>query len=215
MNEHSTEEEVRLASFGRRKVRQRACVADGKHHIRAFLVEALEELGFVACACADAAEFPGVLEAQRPDLAVLGLSAGGIEAGEMLKILAARAFEGKVLLLGPPAFPATLAIRESAEALGVALLPKLDTPFSETGLRNTLAALLPGEPAPDPPIRVDEAMSGGWLELWYQPEIDIRSLTVRRAEALVRIRHPTWGAYRRPTSSQATAIRIFAHCRSS
>jgi EAL domain-containing protein (putative c-di-GMP-specific phosphodiesterase class I) len=193
MSDRSAEEAVTPASFGRRKVRPRACVADAKHHVRAFLMEALEELGFVACACGHLTELPAVLDAQRPDIVVLGLSAGGVEAGEMLRALAARAFDGKVLLLGPPACPATVAIHELAEALGIALLPKLDTPFSETGLRDSLATLLPSEPAPDPPIRVDEAMSSGWLELWYQPEIDIRSLTVRRAEALIRIRHPTWG----------------------
>jgi EAL domain-containing protein (putative c-di-GMP-specific phosphodiesterase class I) len=111
----------------------------------------------------------------------------------MLKILAARTFEGKVLLLGPPACPAMAALQELAEELEIAMLPKLDTPFGEAGLRNSVAALLPIEPGPDPPIRIDEAVSSGWLELWYQPEIDTRSLALKRAEGLIRIRHPTWG----------------------
>src|SRR5208282_574660 len=106
-----------VVTFGRRKVRPRACIADGKDHIRTFLAEALEELGFVACECGQAAELGAVLDAQRPDLVVLGLSAGAIEAGEMLKTLAARAFDGKVLLLGPPACPAMAAIQELAENL--------------------------------------------------------------------------------------------------
>ncbi len=187
------EEVAKAVTFGRRKVRPRACVADAKTHIRTFLVEALEELGFVTCECGHVAELGAVLDAQRPDLVVLGLSAGGLEAGEMLKTLAAKAFDGKILLLGPRACPAMAAIQELAEALEIAMLPKLDTPFGETGLRDSVATLLPSEPAPDPPIRVDEAMNAGWLELWYQPEIDTRSLAVRCTEALVRIRHPTWG----------------------
>jgi EAL domain-containing protein (putative c-di-GMP-specific phosphodiesterase class I) len=182
-----------VVTFGRRKVRPRACVADGKDHIRTFLVEALEELGFVTCECGHAARLGPVLDAQRPDLVVLGLSAGAIEAGEILKALAAGAFDGKVLLLGPPACPAMAAIQELAEALEIAMLPKLDTPFGESGLRNAVAMFLPVENAPDPAIHVDEAMKSGWLELWYQPEIDARSLAARRAEALIRIRHPTWG----------------------
>jgi EAL domain-containing protein (putative c-di-GMP-specific phosphodiesterase class I) len=182
-----------VATFGRRKVRPRACVADGRDHIRTFLMEALEELGFVTCECRHAAELGAVVDGQRPDLIVLGLSAGAIEAGEMLKTLAARTFDGKILLLGPPACPAMAAIQELAENLEIAMLPKLDTPFGEGGLRNSVAMLLPVENAPDPPIHVDEAMSSGWLELWYQPEIDARTLAVRRAEALIRIRHPTWG----------------------
>jgi EAL domain-containing protein (putative c-di-GMP-specific phosphodiesterase class I) len=193
MKHHCQEEVANGVTFGRRKVRPRACVADAKTHIRTFLVEALEELGFVTCDCAQLSDLGEVLDAHRPDLVVLGLSAGGLEAGEMLKMLAARTFDGKVLVLGPPACPVMAAIQELAEALGIAMLPKLDTPFGETGLRDSVATLLPSEQAPDPPIRVDEAMSAGWLELWYQPEIDTRSLAVRRAEALIRIRHPTWG----------------------
>jgi hypothetical protein len=34
-------------TFGRRKVKPRACVADGKRHLRAFMREVLEDLGFV------------------------------------------------------------------------------------------------------------------------------------------------------------------------
>src|SRR6185503_13094647 len=37
------------------------------------------------------------------------------------------------------------------------------------------------------------ALYNGWLELWYQSKINPRSLVPRGAEALVRIRHPTWG----------------------
>src|SRR6187397_822649 len=33
----------------------------------------------------------------------------------------------------------------------------------------------------------------GWLELWYQAKINPHSLLPRGAEALVRVRHPTWG----------------------
>jgi hypothetical protein len=147
-------------------------------------MEALEELGFVSCECGHVAELSTVLDAHSPDLVVLGLSSGGIEAGEML---------GKVLLLGPPACPAMTAVQELAEELGIAALPKLDTPFGAVGLRDSVAALLPVEAVPDPPIHLDEAVRAGWLELWYQPIIDTRSLALSGAEALIRIRHPTWG----------------------
>jgi EAL domain-containing protein (putative c-di-GMP-specific phosphodiesterase class I) len=32
-----------------------------------------------------------------------------------------------------------------------------------------------------------------WLELWYQPKIDSQTLTLKGAEALLRMRHPHWG----------------------
>jgi EAL domain-containing protein (putative c-di-GMP-specific phosphodiesterase class I) len=53
--------------------------------------------------------------------------------------------------------------------------------------------LLPIEAPPNPPVDVAEAIHADWLELWYQPKIELRSLTLSGAEALVRLRHPTWG----------------------
>jgi EAL domain-containing protein (putative c-di-GMP-specific phosphodiesterase class I) len=53
--------------------------------------------------------------------------------------------------------------------------------------------LLPEEPAPSPAVHVSEALHAGWLELWYQHKIDARTLVRGGAEAVVRMRHPTWG----------------------
>ena len=40
---------------------------------------------------------------------------------------------------------------------------------------------------------VAEAIAAGWLELWYQPKIDLRSFLVCGAEGLLRARHPDHG----------------------
>src|ERR1700739_633654 len=91
---------ARSAPFGRRKVTPRACVADSKKHLRAFLTDVLEDLGFVTSECAKADELGMILETQLPDLIVLGLSVDGIEAGKILEILVRRKFGGKVLAIG-------------------------------------------------------------------------------------------------------------------
>ncbi len=52
------------ATFGRRKVAPRACVADSKKHLRTFLTEVLEDLGFVTSECAKADDLAMVLETQ-------------------------------------------------------------------------------------------------------------------------------------------------------
>lgn len=184
---------TKVATFGQRKIRPRVCIAEGKHHVRTFLRESLEELGFVAGVCAQVAELTTALDAQMPDLIVLGLTTDGIDAGKILTTLASRPFDGKVLLLGPRDAPLVAAVEDLAEGLGLALLPTLHTPFSETSLRDKVAVLLPAEEPPDPPIHLDQALREGWLELWYQPEVDARSLAIERAEALIRVRHPTWG----------------------
>src|SRR5437868_2492215 len=44
-----------------------------------------------------------------------------------------------------------------------------------------------------PRIEIDEALSKGWFEIWYQPKIDLKRKCLAGAEALARIRHPTLG----------------------
>jgi EAL domain-containing protein (putative c-di-GMP-specific phosphodiesterase class I) len=180
-------------TFGRRKLRPHACVLDRKQHIRTVMEDALENLGFVTCECARASELVLVLDGHHPDLVVIGLSIEEAEADEVLGLLADRSFAGSVLLLGPPESPVTAGVRRLAEQHGVAVLPTLHTPFNDEQLVRCVASLLPAAEPPSPPVRAAEAVDSGWLELWYQPQIDTRTLALNSAEALARIRHPTWG----------------------
>jgi EAL domain-containing protein (putative c-di-GMP-specific phosphodiesterase class I) len=187
------EESTKPATFGRRKAVPRVCVVDGKQHIRKFVGEALEEIGFITSECTQVSELSTVVDAELPHLFVVGFSAGGIEADAMLKALAARAFDGNVLLFGPRDSPALAAVQELGEQLGIAMLPTLPTPFRTQGLYNSVATLLPTEAPPNPVADVAEALRFDWLELWYQPKIDTNALVMRGAEALIHMRHPTWG----------------------
>jgi EAL domain-containing protein (putative c-di-GMP-specific phosphodiesterase class I) len=44
-----------------------------------------------------------------------------------------------------------------------------------------------------PRIEIDEALRNGWIEMWYQPKIDLKRKSLAGAEALARIRHPSHG----------------------
>jgi EAL domain-containing protein (putative c-di-GMP-specific phosphodiesterase class I)/CheY-like chemotaxis protein len=180
-------------TFGRRKVTPRACVADSKKHLRAFLTDVLEDLGFVTCECAEADELGMMLATQLPDLVVLGLSVDGIEAGKILENLVRGNFGGQVLVIGARESVMVKAVQQVGAEYGIAMLPPLTTPFAAGSLRERVAALLPEEPAPSPAVNVSEALHAGWLELWYQHKIDARTLVRGGAEAVVRMRHPTWG----------------------
>ena len=183
----------KVTTFGQRKVAPRACIADGKKHIRTFLAETLEELGFITAESSSSSDLGPILDFEAPDLVVLGLSADGVEVGKNLKVLADRKFDGKVLLIGPRDSILVAAVRQLGEEFGIPMLPPLATPFSAEGLRASLVTLLPSEAPPSPAVDVSEALKAGWLELWYQQKIDIRTLAPRGAEALVRMRHPAWG----------------------
>jgi EAL domain-containing protein (putative c-di-GMP-specific phosphodiesterase class I)/CheY-like chemotaxis protein len=171
----------------------RACVADSKRHLRAFMSEVLEDLGFVTSECSSASELQTVLATDLPDLVLLGIAADGIEPGNFLEILVREAFDGKVLAVGARDSIIVKAVQQVGEEYGLAMLPPLTTPFAAETLRERVAMLLPDEPAPSPAVHVGEALHAGWLELWYQSKIDARSLVRCGAEALVRMRHPTWG----------------------
>jgi EAL domain-containing protein (putative c-di-GMP-specific phosphodiesterase class I) len=42
-------------------------------------------------------------------------------------------------------------------------------------------------------IEIDDVLRHNWLEIWYQPKVDLRRRTVVGAEGLARIRHPDLG----------------------
>ena len=181
--------------FGQRRIVPRATVVDSKKHNQAFLVETLDDLGFIANACANPAA-PGALMDTAPDLVVLGISGGdGSEISYVLQNLADAGFAGSVLAIGPSNSVLIEAVRQLCGELGLAMLPPLPTPFGVETLRGHVKSFLSPADAPRPAVDVAEALKLGWLELWYQHKIDIRSLLPSGAEALVRARHPAWGVF--------------------
>jgi EAL domain-containing protein (putative c-di-GMP-specific phosphodiesterase class I) len=47
-----------------------------------------------------------------------------------------------------------------------------------------------------PRIVIAEALRNNWVEIWYQPKIDLKRKCLAGAEALARIRHPQFGVLR-------------------
>ena len=181
-----------VVPFGRRPIPPRACVVENKTHVRTFLAEMFDELGFIARE-ALTLDVRGVLLDFRPDLIVLGPLNGGPDVRSVMQTLRAQGYGGKVMLFGGRSSAALIRNYEFGEAMGLAMLPPLGTPFRDRDLHANLDGFLPVRPAPPLPVDVDEVLHNGWLELWYQSKISPRSLVPHGAEALVRIRHPTWG----------------------
>jgi EAL domain-containing protein (putative c-di-GMP-specific phosphodiesterase class I)/CheY-like chemotaxis protein len=212
MNQIFSDNLTRNTTFGLRRVTPRVCVAESKRHLRAFLTDVLEDLGFVTSECARPDELGALLENQLPDLIVIGVSVDGIEVAKILETLVRQKFDGKVLAIGARESIMVKAVRQVGQEYGLAMLPPLTTPFAAGTLRERVAMLLPKEPAPSPAVDVPEALHAGWLELWYQQKVDARTLARRGAEALVRVRHPTWGvvppAYFIPEDNDPNFLRL-------
>jgi len=195
MNRPMIESATPASGFGRRKVVPRACIVDDKAHIRDFLRDALEELGFIVHECTDTPRIADTVVEHQSDLVVLGLSGGGVAASAALEALQAGGFRGRVLVFGPPASPMVTAIAAIGGEIGLDMLPMLPTPFSDKDLHERVEPLLRKDAVAPAVVDVGEALHGNWLELWYQPKVDVRSLSIVGAEALIRLRHPTWGVF--------------------
>ena len=100
---------------------------------------------------------------------------------------------GDLLLLGPRNSSSVGAVRQLGSQRRLDMLPPLVTPFNSASLHQSVAALARKEAQREPVIDAAEALKAGWLELWYQPKFNARTLQLCGAEALIRVRHPTWG----------------------
>ncbi|MBV9523780.1 MAG: EAL domain-containing protein [Alphaproteobacteria bacterium] len=143
----------------------------------------MEELGLATVECGLVSELPAILASRRPDLVVIGSSLGGIHACEMLELLAARGYAGRVLVLGPRTSPMLSAVCRLGEKLGLAMLPLLPTPFAAGDIRRCVAELLLDEAASASPGARAEARGAGRAELRYEPKIDVRRLALSGAAA--------------------------------
>jgi EAL domain-containing protein (putative c-di-GMP-specific phosphodiesterase class I) len=181
-------DQVSPAAVARQETVPRVCIADARRSIRTFIAEALEKLGFATLECARATDLEELLASGRTDLVVIGSSAG-IEACEIVELLAARRFEGQVLVMGPRVSPMVSAIRGLGEKLGLAMLPLLPTPFGNGDLRACVAALLPGEAPPLAPLVTTAPLRSARHQVWYLPKIDARRLALSGAAAVNAPRH--------------------------
>jgi EAL domain-containing protein (putative c-di-GMP-specific phosphodiesterase class I) len=178
--------------FGRRHGPPRVCVLDHKPHVRSFLAGMLEELGF-ATRESGVSELKTILVEFVPNLIVLGPLNGKMEVGLILRALKYSAYSGRAMLFGGRNSMSLIEMQEVGEQAGLAMLPPLGTPFRDSTLRENLECFLPIKPSLDLAVDAEEALQNGWLEMWYQPKINPRSLKPHGAEAIVRVRHPNWG----------------------
>jgi EAL domain-containing protein (putative c-di-GMP-specific phosphodiesterase class I) len=183
----------RLVPFGHRRIAPHVCIADRKPHIRMFLRDALEDIGFIAHQCANGGELREDIARLTPELVVLGTLNSDADLKASLAALALDRYSGRMMLFGGRASAALLKLHEFGEGLGLAMLPPLLTPFRDSDLRDNLGEFLPVRAPPQIEIEADEALHNGWLEIWYRPKIDLRGIAVIGAHAEVQVRHPNWG----------------------
>ncbi len=189
----------RLIGWGDRAGKP-VCHLAGKREPLAMFADALAPLG-IAHASFDSV--PAMLEAataQAPDLAFLDLGLGVAAAHEAIAGLAVLPKRCAVQLVAPvkvetyEQIGAVGQLRLAGDRLGLKMPPALQPPYDagavgklarEFGLRRDE----PGKPA----VTLAQALKKDWLELWYQPKIDLATKRLSGAEGLIRVRHPKLG----------------------
>jgi len=187
---------------------QLAYVLDDDPRVRTIVCNILASIGYVPRQFAGLVPFFGGLKNAAPELIVLDLILGQSDAIEVIRYLEAFRYRGKVLLTSSRDFATLSEIQRIGEDHGLTMLPPVQKPFQAADLKNRLAAVAEAENVQlrarsqaaeqnndAGKIRIDpaEALRNCWLRLWYQAKIDLKSMTVCGAEALLRASHPEFG----------------------
>ena len=129
-----------------------------------------------------------------PDVILLDLALGECDAVEVIRRLAAAHFGGAIMLMSGTHNAETLAeVEKIGTHHGMVMLPFLQKPFRPEQIKSRLALVTPRASVSDSGTDLEKALRNNWLELWYQPKIDLTSRLVCGAEALARVRHPERG----------------------
>ncbi len=179
-----------------------AYVLDDETAVATMICKQLTMLGMEAWQYNDPGPFFKAVKVSRPNLVVLDLALGRSDAVEVIQKLEGLNFAGKVLLISGRDERTLGEIEKIGRSRGLHMLHSLQKPFRAADLKERWSQQL--EPLPATPRSISperskpvtdlaEAIQKGWLELWYQPKINLRTLTVGGAEALIRARHPVHG----------------------
>jgi EAL domain-containing protein (putative c-di-GMP-specific phosphodiesterase class I)/CheY-like chemotaxis protein len=169
-------------------------VADVDGSIRHFLSLVLHGSGIDTEEFADGATFRAALARRAPDLVFLNISLESTEAIECVVALGRHGYPGYVQLMSGRGSAVLEHVKSIGEQHRLKMLPVLKKPFETGTILKILQDLRLGHP-PTAAGRValDEALSNGWIEFWYQPKIDLRKKQLVGVEAFARARHPQDG----------------------
>jgi EAL domain-containing protein (putative c-di-GMP-specific phosphodiesterase class I) len=181
-----------------------AYVLDDRHEVGEVVCRMLMASGFAARQFSDPGpclqQVKAATPTARPEVLILDLALGQSDAVEVIRQLEKLEYKGKVLLMSGSDVSMLLDIQRIGAARGLAMLPPLKKPFRMKELKESLFAKAELRQAPPekklveaPTVPLAKALASNWLELWYQPKIDLKSLSICGAEALLRARHPIHG----------------------
>jgi EAL domain-containing protein (putative c-di-GMP-specific phosphodiesterase class I)/FixJ family two-component response regulator len=183
-----------------------ALVLDDEVEIGAFICKALPTFGLAAKHFTEPLQF--LLEVQRapPEILILDLALGRADAIDVIRKLEFLKFSGRVILISGRDLTTLREFERIGRSHGLQMMPSLQKPFRSAELKAALQTN--SEPqatigtkvhsdgesrTTNPAAVLAEALRRQWLEVWYQPKVDLHLFSVCGAEALIRARHPERG----------------------
>ena len=169
-------------------------VIDTDPNMRRFLSLILHGIGIDTEEFADGNGLHEALERRAPNLVFLDIPIESAEAIACVGALHKGGYSGQVQLMSSRGSAVLAHVKSIGEQQHLQMLPVLRKPFETNVIMTLLADLRLGHPpAVAGRIDLDQALSKGWIEFWYQPKIDLRKKQLVGAEAFARARHPTLG----------------------
>jgi EAL domain-containing protein (putative c-di-GMP-specific phosphodiesterase class I)/FixJ family two-component response regulator len=182
-------------------------VVDDDADVRRFMAFSLRRSGLDAQDYRSIEEMETALSQGHPDLIFLDVWLDGSDAVDAIRVLERHRYEGYVQLISGRDTTLVENVRRVGKGRQLRMLPVLQKPFRAAEIRNIIHKMNCGyegqethrrsqlqlHSLPTAKVALSEALEQGWLELWYQPKLNIRRNRVAGAEGLVRIRHPLHG----------------------
>ncbi len=148
-------------------------------------------------------DVPAMIEAaqrRNPPLVFIDLALGIAAAGEAMLALSALPKRGAIQLVSPVEVTtyeqvgAIGQLRIFGDQKGMKMPPALQPPYRAETIKKTVTELgLRRDAAGRAKVTLTQAIQKNWLELWYQPKIDLSTKRLVGAEGLIRVQHPKHG----------------------
>jgi EAL domain-containing protein (putative c-di-GMP-specific phosphodiesterase class I)/ActR/RegA family two-component response regulator len=169
-----------------------AFVVDDEDGICKLITMTLATMGVEAEKFHKAQDAVAALDGRLPAIIFLDVALQGSDAVDVIRGLGEKGYGGIVQLMSGSNVNLMEDVRRVGARHGLNMGPPLSKPFRAEAIRQIVnSAHLAKRPLSV--VDLDEALANNWLELWYQPKIDLRNKTLAGAEGLIRCRHPVQG----------------------
>jgi EAL domain-containing protein (putative c-di-GMP-specific phosphodiesterase class I) len=171
-----------------------ALIVDDEKSLRSLIARALRQRMVMTEECGDAPSALRAIKHRTPDLIFLDVSLERSDAIEVIRGLGEMQYAGSIQLMSGRDLTLLEDIKRVGERHALRMLPVLQKPFRVDVIPGVL--LQAGISRPEtsgPRVSLFDALCAGWLELCYQPTVDLRTKQLIGAEGLARVNHPEHG----------------------